>query len=51
MEIQKRVMIGIETGKNYHLRRRLPKITYQTLETGAMGPGDRAQATDKTGSV
>ena len=35
-------MINIDTGEKFDIQRSMPKITYQVLEVGAVGPGDRA---------
>ena len=42
--IHSRLMVDITTGQNYTVRRRMPQITFTTLEVGALGPGDRASA-------
>jgi len=42
--IHSRLMVDIATGANYEIRRRMPAITYTTLEVGAVGPGDRASS-------
>ena len=44
--IHSRLMIDINTGQNYELQRSMPKIVYQVLEVGAIGPGDRATTGD-----
>lgn len=40
--IHSRTMINIDTGEKFDIQRSMPKITYQVLEVGAVGPGDRA---------
>ena len=43
VHVHTRIMIEIETGMKYKIRRRMPQVTYFTVETGAVGPGDCAE--------
>ena len=43
VHVHSRIMIDIEEGKKYKIRRRMPQVKYFTVETGAIGPGDRAE--------
>ena len=44
--VHSRLMVDINTGKNFQIQRSMPKITFQVLEVGAVGPGDQATTSE-----